>query len=160
MINRLPSHIFWPGFVTFLLVFSVGWGVATVYFAMSDGGAQVVRDYSGESKSLKSKLAQKRQNESLGWAVDLRLNSIKKGGLRLRVEDKGGTPIRGLSGEVTLRRPHLSDNIAKLTFEETDKPGEYRASYEFREEGLWDFRVEVGDERGDYLKTFRREIQP
>lgn len=36
----VPSHIAWPAFVVFLLVFSVSMAMVTVFAALSDGGAR------------------------------------------------------------------------------------------------------------------------
>ena len=40
---RIPPHIAWPLFVVALLLSSLAAGASMVYFAHSDGGAQVVR---------------------------------------------------------------------------------------------------------------------
>ncbi len=39
---RIPPEIAWPMLVIALLLASVGTGISIVYFAHSDGGAQVV----------------------------------------------------------------------------------------------------------------------
>ncbi|MFT5142048.1 MAG: hypothetical protein ACI80V_003782 [Rhodothermales bacterium] len=39
---KIPPHIGWPLFVISLLLASFGTGAAIVYFAYSDGGAQIV----------------------------------------------------------------------------------------------------------------------
>jgi len=40
----IPPHIGWPLLVVLLLLMSLAAGATTVYFAMSDGGVQLVED--------------------------------------------------------------------------------------------------------------------
>ncbi len=45
----IPAKYFWPGFVAAILTVGVGFGAATVYYALSDGGAKLI-----EAKPLPS----------------------------------------------------------------------------------------------------------
>jgi len=38
----IPAKYFWPGFVVAILSVGVGFGAATVYYAVSDGGATLI----------------------------------------------------------------------------------------------------------------------
>lgn len=38
----IPAKYFWPGFVVAILAVGVGFGAATVYYAVSDGGAKTI----------------------------------------------------------------------------------------------------------------------
>ena len=162
--SLIPPHIFWPGFVIFLLSISIVSGVITIVASQSNGGPQVVKSYSSETRADRAdRRDQLQQNQRLGWSIDVEpAGPVAEGVLApvtLEVRDASGEPLSELRGRVELKRPSIAGIVAESDVTSVvDEPGMYRVKFPLQQPGLWDFEIRL--EHGDdvYTKTVRKEI--
>jgi hypothetical protein len=161
----IPAKYFWPGFVTLLLVFSVGSGIATLMAAKSGNGPQIMPEEPLQGKQLQEHLEKLQASHKLGWSVAVHPSGIAQNGHPVDVEIEmtgpDGEPITDLEGSVALKRPSLAGTLASDELRSVDdRPGVYRIEVPINQRGLWDFSIKA--RRGDqlFLKTERRDIVP
>lgn len=152
MIN-IPPRIFYPGLIVGLLSLSIAMSVGGLYFAMSDGGPEIVPDHYEKSVEYDDFYEARRASIELGWDVEIELDGDRGD---LRVVDDDGAPVSDLEGSLTFHRPEKAEPVASVPVAEApDEPGFYRFDDETDRPGTWDLDVEL--QRGDdvYVDSLR-----
>ena len=135
-------NLAWPAAIVLLLLSSVGLMTAVLVAANSDGGAQVVDDYYNRAVAWDSLAALRSTSVERGWTIGPEVDA--DGTASLTVRDSTGTPVTGLAGEVSVRRPHLADavHVAAISAD-PDLPGVYTFDVNAAGSGIWIFEVEL-----------------
>lgn len=156
MIN-IPPHIFWPGFIFTLLGIAITASATILFFAMSDGGPQVVPDHYQRSVEYDDYYRARQDSIELGWKVDVDLHGESG---QLHLSDSDGDPVEGVDGVVTFYRPSLAEPVADVEIVEAgEEAGVYRFDNHAHKAGYWD--IELNLERGDdaFIDTIRKDIE-
>jgi nitrogen fixation protein FixH len=158
---RIPPHILYPGLVICLLIFNVSMGITILTAARSDGGAQVVDDYYQKAVNWDEIQALRQQSKALGWKLDLEVQvgtelADKLG--HLRIVDAEGQPVSGLTAEVMVRRPNLTEPVAVVQLQELEA-GHYVFPNHVADPGIWDFVLKGERDERPYVAELRREFR-
>lgn len=118
--------------------------VVMAVIASNDPGFALERDYYAKAVSYDQEIAQREQNQKLGWRVEAKSGAIDATGraaLVVRVTDGAG-PIAGARVQVEALRNASASRVVEASLIEA-RPGEYRAELDLRRGGLWEFRLEI-----------------
>ena len=140
----LPPHIAWPGAITGLLLLSLGYGVAVVVAANSDGGAQVVEGASAPVSPGDAAAAIR--SAALGWTLTARAAPSVGAArtVRVTVTDADGAPVTGLTGTATVSRPQRAAVLAtRAVVPERGANGVYRVAVPDAGPGLYDLAADL-----------------
>jgi nitrogen fixation protein FixH len=159
----LPPHIGWPLMVITLLLFSIGMCLTALYFAHSDGGAQVVEDYYHKAEHWDAHMQQQQANTQLGWQVSVSIkdSSLSEVGqwVTVQVLTSEGTPVSGLSGSLQAVQPHRSAPLSAVSLQANlDAPGTYLSLVPFHSAGLWDLDLTLLQDDKRFQTTIRKEL--
>jgi hypothetical protein len=163
MKNRMFRPEFaWPAAVVLLLLAGAGSAFAVLFFARSDGGAEVVADYYRRGLAWDSTAAVERSVGRFGWTVSVEPAAEADGtgmrAVRVWIADSAGSPVSGLAIEVEASRPHLATPAGRAAASPHLQPGAYVAWLPVRETGLWDFTVHGSRDGDPFALRLRREI--
>ncbi len=139
---RVPPHIFWPAFVVGLLMFNVGMSFTILFMAQSDDGPQIIPDYYTRSIHFEEELQARQAFTNRGWQVQVIPGSPRH---TLVVVDVDEMPVVGLTGEVLLKRPHLSEAQSGGELVATELDGVYAFEGDLYEVGRWFADVHLVD---------------
>ena len=159
----LPPHIAWPLFVVLILLVGVGGAFAMMIASQLDGGVQVVEDYYRKAVDWDATAARRAASEALGWSVAVAVQPPDAATARQRVDltvrDPEGRPVSGLTGTLTLRRPHLAAAVAERPLEAVpDQAGVYAVEAPLMRPGLWDFELLAQRDSLVFIQTLRRSV--
>ncbi len=165
MTKRIPAHIFWPGMVVALLLFTVATQTALLMAAQSDGGEQIEADYYARSLKWDELQALRGQSKALGWQATLGFPaqsapSPEGRTVEVTLKDADGAPLEALTGTLELRRPSLV-GVASLEplVAAPHRPGVYLSKAKINAVGLWDFTIHVHKSAEDPTEVFMAEIR-
>ena len=151
----------WPAAVVSLLLFGVGLTFGVLYFARSDGGAQVIGDYYRQGVAWDSVAAVRDRAAQLGWQVQVTISAQPGSDGRRTVEttvtDSTGAGIEGLRLEIRLFSPAIDRPVAS-TGAVDEGLGRYRTALQIDRPGLWDIEVAGLTAEGPFRVRIRREI--
>ncbi len=167
--KHIPAHIAWPMAVVGLILLGMTSTFGVLIASRSDGGPQVIKQYYQQAVAWDSTAAVRQASLDLGWTLDV--SRSRKDGqteLLVRIVDRDGHPVPGLSGELRLSRPQSTGVLERLPLlpeaahgdagHDTPLPA-LRAIPTASGRGLWDVEVDVrsGDTR--FVGTVRRDWQ-
>ncbi len=167
--KHIPAHIAWPMAVVGLILLGMTSTFGVLIASRSDGGPQVIKQYYQQAVAWDSTAAVRQASLDLGWTLDV--SRSRKDGqteLLVRIVDRDGHPVPGLSGELRLSRPQSTGVLERLPLlpesahgdagHDTPPPA-LRAIPTASGRGLWDVEVDVrsGDTR--FVGTVRRDWQ-
>lgn len=124
-----------------------------------------VRSFPGEDEEnsyaqglhFNETLASERAQRALGWTAAASLGPAPGGSaVDLRIQDRNGAPLNGLSIESTLRRPTDQQMDRPLSFQDLGD-GRYRAQVSALHAGQWQLRARARDRAGreiDFDRSF------
>jgi hypothetical protein len=127
--------------------------------ATQDPGFALERDYYKKAVAYDDEIAQRAENERLGWSIETEVGPVTSGSERrfvVRARDGAG-PIAGARVNVeALRNATAQHPLAAELVEQ--KAGEYEGRLPLRGAGLWEFRLtlERGGER--FTKVERQDV--
>jgi nitrogen fixation protein FixH len=125
------------------------------YFASNSWTGLVVKNSYVASQHFNEHLANERKQASLGWSDEF---TYKNGILTLRLTDAAGTPVKGETVHVVLRRPvaEQQDHEVRLV---TTPDGQFTLRHELAM-GVWaaDVRVEIPGQ-ADWMKRYRFTVK-
>lgn len=157
--GKHPSGWQWPLFVIVLLLSSVLWSAAIVFFARSDGGAQVIDNYYQKAVDHDQVRAREARSAALGWQASLLVSPAEAGHVvRCSILDNLGQPVTDLVVMVTAFRPQYTDAMAELILLPTSEAGVYEAAAHLDEAGLWDFEIVARKGDAEFLTAIRTEL--
>lgn len=107
----------WPLAIVTLLVGNAALAFFALYMSRSDGGAQVVPDYYARAVAWDSLAAVQRATAASGWRLVV-LDPDAHDSLAFEVRDAGGRRVDGLSGDISIRRPFLSEPLLTTDVDE------------------------------------------
>lgn len=159
--ERVPAHVRYPGMILFFLIGSVCAQMILLRAAISDGGAQIEKNYYQRAVSWEDE-QHARQFAAQDDVVDIHLVHAAEGIQITLFKAPSREPIEVSRGEIVLRRPHLSEDVARYDLEALIDPAHpgiltipHHAAHT---PGLWDIVLSMTDTRGNhYLKSFREE---
>jgi nitrogen fixation protein FixH len=128
-----------------------GWGVMLSY-ALDDPGFGVEPNYYQKAVSFDAYQEQERENQRLGFHLEVEAAPVSLGHSRLvvRVADREGRPLTGARvGLVTFHLARSSHMIEAALVER--EPGVYGGEIDMNRAGLWELRLRI--ERGTVLFT-------
>lgn len=160
--KRIPDHILFPGMIISLLIFSTTMGLTILFVAKSGDGAQVIDGYYDKALAWDDSRALRQESEAKGWVLNLDVHvtedTTHKIG-HLRIADQNGDPVTGLSAQITLRRPNLTDAVAVVELQELEE-GHYVFPNHVGTAGIWDFVLKGEQADRPYVAELRKEIHP
>lgn len=107
--------------------------------AARDPSFSLEQDYYRKATAWDDELAQRRENERLGWTLS---PSPVRSGVELALHARGGEPLPGASGKVEAFAIARSQAVQEAPLREVG-PGRYAADVRFSRSGLWELRVTV-----------------
>lgn len=154
---QIPAHIFWPGFIISLLLFSITWSMTILMVAQADGGPQIIPDYYQRSVNFDEEQATRDKARKLGWTLDVDMDGPIA---ELHIVDAGGEAVKDIEGIVGFGRPSLATKMesARLTADE-ERPGVYLFTNLAETPGLWDLGVVVDKSEKTYHWTLRVTVK-
>ncbi len=157
--NDRAKARFWMLVPVLLLTTSVGGWLYMVSLAVDDPGFSVEKDYYQKASGYDDVVAQRGENERLGWRV--RVESFEREGqdakLVLVLADPSGTPLSG--GELSaVSFPTARGNQQQnLTFVDLGH-GRYEARVDKARTGLWEVRLKAILRLELFTQTLRPEL--
>ena len=144
----------WPIFVGGILSMSLTANAVLVWVATRPDSPRPIEDYYRRSQAWDSDSALRDSSGQLGWDLRVDVPSgaqysvMQRRPVDLRITDRDGRPVTGLSGRLVSRRPSDArlDDSADLT-ELPHQPGQYRTLARLDAPGLWELSVDA--RRGD-----------
>ena len=149
---RLNGWHVLAGLIAFFgIVFAVNG--AFIYYALATHPGDDEKDAYVSGIEYNRELAQKREQQKLGWQANLNIKADEKNGEFVEVSfvDSRGEPVRGLEINAMLRSPVVASHDRPITFVSAG-PGKFRAVVNEPAGAQWDLVVEA---RNDIGKTFR-----
>lgn len=135
----------WPIGVATILSCTVIANVVVMRIANDDPSFSVEPDYYRKAVNFDSSMAQARENLSLGWGIDTRIDSIGDGAhtrLSVRLRDASSSPLPGARVAVMARfNARANDTLTAQLTEES--PGTYVAMLPIARPGEWEVRVDA-----------------
>ena len=128
----------WPFIVVGLLVANAALAFFALYMSRSDGGAQVVPDYYSRAVAWDSVAASQRATSASGLTLRV-VEAHRPDSIVFVVTDAAGVRVHGVSGSVTIRRPHLTQPIGQ--FDVAGNP--FSVDARFRGSGLFDASADL-----------------
>ncbi|MCO4098260.1 MAG: hypothetical protein HEQ38_02465 [Gemmatimonas sp.] len=135
----------WPIGVVTILASTVVANVIVMRIANDDPSFAVEPDYYRKAVHFDSTMAQERENISLGWGIETRIDSIGDGRhtrVAIRLRDASSYPLPGARVAVMARfNARANDTLTALLTEES--PGTYVTTLPIARPGEWDVRVDA-----------------
>lgn len=154
---QIPPNYFWPGLVIGLLCLSITMSFGGLYFAQSDGGAQVIPDYYERSVEYDDEYQARVESMQLGWDVDVELKGTDG---ELKVVDEQGEPVEQLGGTLSFYRPELAEPVDEVELTAVaDRPGHYRFDDATDRPGYWELAVQLQREEDVFVDSLRVSVQ-
>jgi nitrogen fixation protein FixH len=113
------------------------------HIAGDDPGFAVEADYYRKASQWDAEMAQRAQNERLGWQAELDVETLPSGkhAVALRLRDRAGRSIEGAA--VAVEAFHNARASAPLSFRLEPQAGGYAAELLPQRPGLWEFRLDA-----------------
>lgn len=136
----------WPAAIVAVLVLHLAGWLAVVAIATRDPTLSVEPRYYDKAVRWDEAAAQRRQNEELGWSlqIDADPRAEPRGERRLtcRVLDRAGTPVTGAQVDLVVFHHARAAERQELRLAE-ESPGLYAARPRMARAGLWEARFTV-----------------
>ncbi|MBF0310587.1 MAG: FixH family protein [Magnetococcales bacterium] len=137
----------WPKWILWLFLVVLGVNILMVLLAQGTFNGLSTRDSYAKGLAYNEVLNAQQAQEALGWQVKpLSLKPVvrQSSPLVIRITDRGGNPVRGISLKGSLYRPVQEGFDQNLAFDE-GQPGEYRAMTTAPLPGWWEIRIQSVD---------------
>jgi nitrogen fixation protein FixH len=139
--------------VFFGVVIAVDVSMATMAYRTFSG--EVAQDPYEAGLAYNRTLVQRRAQTALGWAATI---EDSPGAVRLRMTDRDGRPVAGLTVAAKLERPATEAGSVNAAFVES-APGIYDARLPGLS-GAWDINAHAVDRTGRLFEAQRRVVWP
>jgi len=162
---RIPPHVRWPAVIIGALVFHVVASLATVWVATANPSYAVEENYYQKGLAWDDKLAQDRRNASLGWSIELTVQTPSAPGnpatLQLHLTDTDGAPIEGATTAVETFHNARAGRILRAALS-AQGSGVYSTTLPMRRTGVWEFRITAtrGADIFTYVETRYVSLTP
>jgi hypothetical protein len=150
----------WP-FVpaALLLIMLAGLGLMAA-IAVDDPGFALERDYYQKAVSYDAEIAQRAENQRLGWSAELTATAATprtSSTLALMLRDAAG-PLAGARVRVEALRNASAARVLSGALTEA-APGQYQVSLPLYSGGLWEFRLVVEREGQRFTSVQRLDVR-
>lgn len=167
MAKQRPDGWWYPWIFVggFLVVVSVN--AAMLYFSTSTFNGLETRHAFEEGNSYNALIAAEEKQKTLGWSVQLGVDSADLGAnasamrlarVTLTTKDKDGAPIEGLDVQVQIRRP-TQDGFDQSVSLDPVSPGFYARTVELAMPGQWEVRLVARRGQESYRLRERIEVR-
>jgi len=148
-------HVLWGLIAFFGVIFAVNG--AFIYYALATHPGDDVKDAYVAGIEFNREIAEKREQQKLGWQANLTIRSDGRGGqfMELAFVDKQGKPVRGLKIKAKLRHPELAKLDRPIKFA-LIKPGVFRADVDEPPAAQWYLEAEVRNDIGEVFRLRHR----
>lgn len=112
------------------------------------------------AKSIGADLSRQHRNNTLGWQVrleGLRQPMVGTNSLYISAEDRGGKPLQGLVGNLSVNRPASKAVEVPIM---ASSPGQYEAKITLPGTGLWVVELELHDQQQSWKQSWDVEVMP
>ncbi len=156
--DNQPQRSLWPYVPVVLLTTMIGGLLVLARIASDDPSFAVERDYYAKAVAWDATREQERQNERLGWRLDVETLRGGPGRVELvaRLVDQSGAEIERAELEVeafhNARAAHVL--VARLTENDAD----YRAELPVQRAGIWELRFTAKRGADKFTQVIRAEI--
>lgn len=163
-VDKPSRHLFWPILLTSLISIHVVSVVVMVIVATHDRSFAIEPDWYLKGLNYERTSRQQRDNTRLGWSVQLDVGEPLAGTHRrnvtCKVLDREGKPVENATVDL-LAFAHLHaspaiDRPPNLLLPR--KSGEYAATLNFEDPGMWEFRLVIKRGRETFTQIMKREI--
>lgn len=158
--TEAPKGGFWPFLlITLLAANFVGVGVL-VWVANSDRSFFVEPDYHRKALRWNERMAQQRQNQRLGWRVDVSLRRMSGDQARVeaRISDGEGVPVEGASVRIETFHKARAARVLRADLVEAPERGAYASTLRMWRRGLWEVRLSAQRGTQRFGQYFDREL--
>ena len=110
------------------------------------------------AKSIGADLTRQHRNNTLGWQVrleGLRQPMVGANSLYISAEDRGGKPLQGLVGNLSVNRPGSKAVEVPIM---ASSPGQYEARITLPGTGLWVVELELRDQKQSWKQSWDVEV--
>lgn len=149
----------WHVLACLLAFFGVVFAVngAFIYYALATHPGDDVKDAYVAGIEYNRELAEKREQQKLGWQASLAVKSDARSGEFIEVAfvDARGEPVRGLKLNATLRSPVVASQDRPIKFV-SEGPGVFRADVDEPKSAQWDLVVEARNNLGEVFRLRHR----
>ena len=128
-----------------------------IYYALATHPGDDVKDAYVAGIEYNRELAEKREQQKLGWQASLAVKSDTRSGEFIEVAfvDAKGEPVRGLRINATLRSPVVASQDRPIKFV-AEGPGVFRADVNGPPSAQWDLVVEARNDLGEVFRLRHR----
>jgi hypothetical protein len=144
-----------------LLVTMFGSLSALAYVAIDDPNFALEPDYYAKAVHWEQSQAQLRENEALGFALEVHqpvvITTAGRAQVELALTDRQGLAISGARLEVTAFPNAFASRVQQLGLQEV-APGIYRATLSQGIPGLWELRCRVSVGSSRYARALRTDL--
>jgi nitrogen fixation protein FixH len=153
----------WPGLLIVLFGGHLLLMFVMAYLATSDGSFAIEPDYYQKGLHWDETAAQLRENDRLGWSVEIELDDdvsvLGHRTVRCVVSDKQGKPIDGAIVDlVAFHHAHGNDRTA-VTLVPVGE-GKYETTLRLAYKGLWEFRLVIHRGSDTFTCTQVKRVRP
>lgn len=164
---RLISEYRWPIFFGGLLTMSVVSSGVIAYVATRPDAPRPMKDYYQQAQRWDATEAVVESSRQLGWTVRYELPTDvphfagMPRPLDVRVADRDGKPVAGLSGRLfAIRSSDTRLNQTGDLVALPQAPGTYRTLVRIDAPGLWEMRLDVAQQGTRFVHTAELNVAP
>jgi nitrogen fixation protein FixH len=134
----------WPTAIIAVLGVFVGANIWLARVANGDPAFAIEDDYYKKAIHWDDELAQRRENDRLGWRVSPSLDASDSAGslLAVSLSDRSGLPMAGARILVTAVHNSAGGHPVGVVLVDQGQ-GRYRATLPLRRRGMWELRIDV-----------------
>jgi nitrogen fixation protein FixH len=150
----------WPWLLAGLLFASVSKNLVMAYIAISDPSFSVEKDYYNKGLAWDQEMAQRRENQRLGWSIDLNIKLSTTKPLAARTQiilwDRNKQRIDKAIVRAEVFHNARAQWPIQVTFAAQDN--HYAATLPLNRPGLWIFRFTIWHEEQRFTHTIRKDL--
>jgi len=143
---RPARHLFWPIFLVGLIGTHILSVVVMVFIATHDSSFAVEPDWYQNGLHYEQVVEQQRENDRLGWSVQLNVGQPLAGtvyrDVSCKVLDRAAAPVEDATVDL-VAFAHLRASNRTSSVLLPHGPGDYRATMAFEDPGMWEFRLVI-----------------
>lgn len=157
----MKSGAFWKWFPVLLLGPTMIFAAWRVFLVVNDPAFAADETAYERGLVFDQELARRAASAELGWTVAIetpRADAAADGAVRVRVHDRSGQPVAGLSGSLrAFHNAHPAD-ARDGSLLPAAEPGVYTARVRADLPGLWQWQVSLAGDAGAWSGVLRAEV--
>ena len=146
--NETKSALLWAAFILGLIAINFAVAGFALVIAIGDPSFRPLPDYSAQAVDWQIRKDLIEESRQLGWEVQLDQTPDTQG-VRVRVSDSQGRPVRGASGKLMAFHLTRAGEPRSVPLEESQQePGAYMAQFSVDRDGKWQVALELEGTEG------------